>query len=379
MFAFFYLLIGAALYVIAVPFLLLLIFYPKYRRSVPARFFLWRNPPFQERRLWFHACSFGEVKALEAVVAMLDEPVNVTVVTDTGYEAAGEIAAERRFLPFEIFLPFWIRPQKALVVLEAELWYMLFYTAKKRGMPVFLLNARISDRSYRRYLFFRRFYRRIFENIDIVFAQSQKDKKRLEALGAKRVEVTGNIKAYRPLKPKMQLPKPEGETVVLASTHEKEEALLLSHLRLYQGRRVIVVPRHPERFEAVGQLLEKIAAQKGLSFARFSQDATLTQDIVLVDKMGVLVDIYAIADVVVLGGSFIDGIGGHNPLEPAHFGVKLISGKYIFNQEALFPMVRNVVFSEYESIELSISRAKPVVIENGVDLSIVREALQSVV
>jgi len=310
---------------------------------------------------------------------MLDEPINVTVVTHTGYEAAGEIAKERRFLPFEIFLPFWIRPQKALVVLEAELWYMLFYAAKKRGMPLFLLNARISDRSYRRYLLFRRFYRRIFENIDIVFAQSQKDKARLEALGAKRVEVTGNIKAYRPFKPKERLPKPAGETVVLASTHEKEEALLLEHLRLYKGRTVIVVPRHPERFDAVAQMLEKRATEKGLSFARFSQDATLTQDIVLVDRMGVLVDIYAVADVVVLGGSFIDGIGGHNPLEPAHFGVKLISGKYIFNQEALFPMVRNVVFADCEEIETAISNAEPVTIENSVDLSIVREALQNVV
>ena len=362
----------------ALPFLILLSFTPKYRKSIPARFFLWKNPPFENEAIWFHACSLGEVKSLGAILQRLSHEANLSVITHTGYEAAGAMKVVRRFLPYEIFLPFWVQKQKALVVLEAELWYMLFYVAKKRGTKTFLLNARISDRSYGRYKKFAWFYRKIFENVDVVFAQSEKDAIRLEELGAKEVKVTGNIKAFHQIAVTKQLSKPAKELVVLASTHEKEEMLLLQRLN-FANRVVVVVPRHPERFGRVAEEVARFAKEKGLSFGLYSKEQAFEKDIVVVDQMGLLIDIYAIADVVLLGGSFVEGVGGHNPLEPAHFGVKLLSGNYIFNQQALFPLVENVVFTDVDAIEEAIAQAKPSKIAGKVDIEPIVEALENVV
>ena len=368
MFTYLYLILGWLLYLAAIPVLLILALFPKYRQSVPARFFLKNNPPFAKEGIWFHACSLGEVNSLNPIVSQLSVPVNLSVITQTGYGAAGALDVDRRYLPFEIFLPFWVRRQKALVVLEAELWYMLFVSAKRKGMKTYLLNARISDRSWPRYRRFGWFYRRLFVYVDMVYAQSEKDKRRLEALGAKHVEVLGNIKSYTSVAITRTFPKPSGEVVVLASTHADEEAMLLEQLQT-EGRTIIVVPRHPERFEKVASLCKIFAAQKGLSFSRFSKSGTLDADLVLMDRMGELVNLYAIADVVILGGSFVTGVGGHNPLEAAHFHTRLVSGRHIFNQEALFPLVENVVFCEAEEIEEAIAMAKPTSSRGEADLA----------
>ena len=358
MFRFFYLGIGWLLYLAALPLLLILSLLPKYRQSIPARFFLWRNPPFEEEGIWLHACSLGEVNALKPIIARLDTPVNLTVTTQTGYAAAGRLPVTRRYLPFEIFLPWWVRKQKALVVMEAELWYMLFASAKRRGIPTCLINARISDRSYGRYMRFGWYFRRVFAHVDKLFAQSEKDRVRLIALGARDVEVTGNIKSIATAEVTRALPKPQRELLILASTHTGEERMLLEALR-GSGRTIVVVPRHPERFEAVARDVAKFCEESGCSFHRFSQSADLESDVVLMDRMGELVNLYAIADVVILGGSFVPDVGGHNPLEPAQFGVKLLSGRYIFNQEALFPLIENAVLCAPDALEREIAAARP--------------------
>ncbi len=362
-----------------IPVLLLLSLKHKYKDSIPARFFLFDNPPFSKSGIWFHACSFGEVRALEPLISKIDHDINISVITNTGYDAAKIANVQRRFLPFEIFLPFWIKKQKALVVLEAELWYMLFWVAKRRGIKTYLLNARISDRSFSRYLRFKWFYKYIFKNIDMIFAQSQKDKNRLEMLGAKDIVVIGNIKAYQNILISHQYKKPLVQTVTLASTHEGEEELILDSLDLTKKRCIVVVPRHPERFDKVDLLLQKIADKEGLSYHRFSQREDFLSDIVLVDEMGVLVDIYSISDVVLLGGSFVENVGGHNPLEPANFHVKLISGKYVFNQQALFPLVDHVCFCDAKEIEKNIQLAKQTQINTKVDMMPIIEELNHVV
>jgi 3-deoxy-D-manno-octulosonic-acid transferase len=315
LFTYLYLGIGWLFYIAAIPLLLLLSFLSKYRKSIPARFFLVNNPPFEERGIWFHACSLGEVKALAPVIEVFrqKELVNLSVITDTGYNAAAEYDVPRRFLPFEIFLPFWVHPQKALIVMEAELWYMLFQAARVKGIRTVLLNARISDRSYPRYRRFRWFYRRIFANVDAVFAQSEKDAHRLRSLGAKSVKVLGNIKRFASVEVTKRLPGPEKEVLTLASTHEGEELLLLKNLR-FEGRVVVVVPRHPQRFGQVAHELETFCKGKGLTFHRFSEQEDFESNVVLMDRIGELVNLYAISDIVILGGSFVKGIGGHNPL-----------------------------------------------------------------
>ncbi len=314
------------------------------------------NAPFsKENGIWFHACSFGEVRSLSPLIEKVPNPldVRISVITQTGFEEAQTYTnAQVRYLPYEIFLPFWMKRQRTLIVMEAELWPMLFCIAKFKGMKTVLLNARISDHSYASYQRFAWVYRWIFGYVDIILAQSNRDAERLRFLGAKEVYVAGNIKTFQDYTPTKQYSKKaQKRVVILASTHEGEEELILSHIKLQPNDQLIVVPRHPERFEKVNTFLNTFALNEGKCYARFSLDPSMEQDIVLCDTMGELVNLYAIADVVILGGSFKDGIGGHNPLEPAYFGVKLISGEFIFNQKVLFESVENAFTCNVEDLE----------------------------
>ena len=348
------------IYILALPILIILAFKQKYKVSLPARFFLKNNGPFKSNGIWFHACSLGEVNSLKPVFDKLkDEDVNLSVITGTGYSSAKEIKSLHvRFLPFEIFLPFWIKKQKTLVVTEAELWPLLFIVSKIKGTKTFLVNARVSDNSYESYKKFAWFYRWIFSSIDEVFAQSKVDKKRLEELGAKCVVVNGNIKTFsKPIVTK-EYKKPNKRVIVMASSHEGEEQMILKNLTLKNNDMLIVVPRHPERFESVDKQLVEFSQTKELSYEKISDD--LKADIVLCDKMGELVNLFAIADIVLLCGSFKEGIGGHNPLEPAFFGCKIVSGKYTFNQKALFKLVENIkVCSTKELKDIDFEEIKP--------------------
>ena len=343
------------LYVLALPFLLYLRFKPKYKHSIPARFFLKDNPKFLKEGLWFHACSLGEVRSLKPILEQLSAygPLNLSVITQTGYkEALSYPNVNVRYLPFEIFLPFWVQHQQTLVVMEAELWPMLFIVAKHKKCKTILLNARISDRSYASYQRFAFVYRWIFKSIDLVFAQSYVDKERLESLGARNVLVEGNIKTLQRFSVTTPYAKESGKRViVLASTHDKEEELILSSLVLKEHDQLIVVPRHPERFAAVDGWLSVFAQKHKLTYAKASQTKALSADIILCDCMGELINYYAIADIVFLGGSFVEGVGGHNPLEPAYFQTKIISGEHIFNQKVLYALVENIVTCKKEEIK----------------------------
>ena len=312
------------------------------------------NPRFDEGGIWFHACSFGEVRSLKPFIDLIDaSAVRISVITQTGFaQACQHVKAQVRYLPFEIFLPFWMRKQKVLIVMEAELWPLLFIVAKAKGIKTVLLNARISDNSYASYQRFAWVYRWILSHVDLILTQSELDKQRLQRLGGQKIEVCGNIKAFSTYDISHVYAKPAGKrVVVLASTHEGEEALILSQLKLLENDQIIVVPRHPERFDKVDTLLSAYAAQQDKHYACLSEHNTLDADVILCDKMGELINLYAIADVVILGGSFIEGIGGHNPLEPAFFGTKLISGEFIFNQKVLFSLVENSITCKVEDLK----------------------------
>jgi len=332
------------LYILALPFLLFLSTKQKYRISIPARFFLKNNPSFSKTDgFYFHVCSLGEAKALKPILEKLDQKIAISTITQTGNEEAKKYDADVRYLPYEMFLPFWLKKQKVLVVFEAEFWYMLFLVMKKKyNAKIVLLNARISDRSAKKYQKFAWFYKKIFANVDLVFAQNESDKKRLQNLGAKNIEVVGNIKLSQKIIKTKEYEKPLSEIITAASTHEDEEKLILEaflkYKKINQNSKLIVVPRHPERFDSVYELLDK----SGLSVSCFSKDKSFNSDIILVDMMGELNNIYAITDIAILGGAFRDDVGGHNPLEPAFFGCKVISGEHFFHQKALFKEVKNI-------------------------------------
>jgi len=373
LFTFFYYIVALFIWLLFIPILLFKATNKKYRDSIPARFFLINNPKLPKDTIHFHACSLGEVRALKPIIKELNTKVSITTTTNTGFEEAKKITKNSRFLPYEIFLPFWYKSQKILVVLEAELWYMLFWVAKKRGAKTILLNARISDNSYKSYKRFKFFYKKIFENIDLVLAQSKKDKIRLIELGAKEVRVVGNIKVFQEIKVTKSYDKPKKPLLTIASSHEGEELLLLKHLKnLKDSYNIAIVPRHPERFKKVQQQLK----DAGFKFNLFSKNRDFNHKITLVDAMGELINIYAISEVVLLCGSFVDNVGGHNPLEPAFFGCKVISGEYYFNQKALYEVVENIeICKSLNTLEKHIKKAKPTTYEKDVDLDEIIQAL----
>ena len=368
---FLYCLLAFLIYLFSLPFLFFLSFKKKYKKSIPARFFLYNNPPFKEKLHYFHSCSLGETKALKPIIEKFDK-VNMSVITNTGFEEAKKYKnANVRFLPYEIFLPFWFRPCKSLVVMEAELWYCLFLMGKKRCQKTILLNARISQKSYPKYLKFKWFYKYIFKNIDVVLAQSKEDKNRLVLLGAKNVKVVGNIKTYfNPVITKEYIKKKP--LIVVASTHKNEEEAILKNLDIKKYQ-VVIVPRHPERFEEVYELMKKFANVQRLSECK-NNKCELKSNLILCDKMGELINLYKVADIVILGGSFVDNVGGHNPIEAAYFNKPIISGKYFFNQKALYNEIEGIEICDIDEIKIKLSKAKPTKIKNVVDIKeILRE------
>ena len=374
------------LFFVALPFLIYLSFSSKYKESIPARFFLFRNPKFtQDNGVWFHVCSLGEARALKPILDKLQkEKINITTITHTGFAQAKKYTAQVRYLPYELFLPFWVTKQRVVVILEAEFWYMFVLMAKLKGAKVLFLNARISDKSVNKYLKMAWFYRRILENVDLVFAQSQVDKNRFLALGAKNIEVVGNIKLALDIQKTNSYTKPKGEVIVAGSTHEgEEEAILEAFIKYKQTQKdakLFIVPRHPERFESVFELMLHYATKYDLMLSRFNEQNFAT-DMVLVDAMGELNNIYAIADIAILGGAFRDDIGGHNPLEPAFFGCKIITGKHFFHQKELFKYVHHVQYVEPNEIDKALQNAKQLpnsLMEEKIDLEEIIKTIKEI-
>jgi len=386
LFSAFYYLLSGVLYIAALPLLILLTFKKKYQESIPARFFLFKNPPFKTTNaLWFHVCSLGEARALGPILKELKEVKTViTTITHTGQSEAKRYDTEVRYLPYELFLPFWVKKEKLLVVLEAEFWYMLFKVANARGADVILLNARISDKSVDKYMKFAWFYKKLLADVKMIYVQSEVDKNRFLALGAKNIEVIGNIKLAGEIKKSKVYVKPDGvELIVAGSTHPSEEEAILKAFIRYREKhphaRLVVVPRHPERFESVYVLMQEYAEKNGLSVEKFSQTQSLQSDLILVNMMGELNNIYAISDVAILGGAFREDVGGHNPLEPAYFGCKIITGKHFFHQKELFKYVHHVQYVEPNEIEEALEKAEdlpPSMVEEEINLDPVIEKIK---
>ncbi len=368
--------VSVILYLIALPLIVYLAFKKKYKESIPARFFLFKNPSFsQTNAIWFHVCSLGEARALKPLLTELtDKEIVITTITQTGQSEAKKYNAEVRYLPYEMFLPFWVKHQKILVVLEAEFWYLLFAVASKRGAKLILLNARISDKSVKKYLQFAWFYKKILSYVDTLYVQSEVDKNRFIALGARNIEVIGNIKLAGEIKKTKEYEKPNTEVIVAGSTHDGEEESILNAFVEYRkssDAKLIVVPRHPERFDSVYELCKSYTQKNGLTLSRFSEKKDFEADIVLVDMMGELNNIYAISDIAILGGAFKEDVGGHNPLEPAFFGCKIITGKHFFHQKELFKYVHHVQYVEPSEIHRALREAKelpPSMVEETIDL-----------
>ena len=383
-FTLFYFTLSVVLYILALPLLVYLSFKAKYKESIPARFFLFNNSSFNTKDgIWFHVCSLGEARALKPILNLLeDKDIKITTITHTGQAEAKKYKADVRYLPYEMFLPFWINKQKILVVLEAEFWFMLFSIASFKKTRIILLNARISEKSAKKYLQFAWFYKKFLNNVEIIYAQSEVDKNRFLALGARNIEVIGNIKLAGEIKKTKEYVKPDEELIVAGSTHEDEEISVLKSFVEYRKQsdaKLVIVPRHPERFESVYTLMQEYAKDANLSVSKFSKTKDFDSDMVLVDAMGELNNIYAISDIAILGGAFKDDVGGHNPLEPAFFGCKIITGKHFFHQKELFKYVHHVQYIEADEIHKALRKSKELpnsMVEETINLEPVIERIK---
>ena len=306
-------------------------------------------PPEAAGTIWLHAVSLGETRAAAPLVAALRQrwPAHrlvVTQMTPTGRDAAHELfgdSAQIAYLPYDY--PYAVRRFLARVrpsvglLMETELWPNLIVEAHARQVPMALVNARLSQRSFARARRFAGLARQTLQALALVAAQTPDDARRLAALGAREPAVTGNIKFD--LRPADELiargagwraafARPR--VLVAASTREGEEALLLAALaRQPDARRLLVlVPRHPQRFDEVARL----AAEAGLRVARRSQTQRpgAEVDVWLGDSMGELPAYYAAGDVAFVGGSLLPH-GGQNLIEACACGVPVLLGAHTFN------------------------------------------------
>jgi 3-deoxy-D-manno-octulosonic-acid transferase len=322
---------------------------PGYVRHVAERFGYYAAAP-EAPLIWLHAVSVGETRAAEPLVRALQAKhpqhrILLTHMTPTGRETGetlfgGSIA--RCYLPYDFpgavarFLDHF-RP-RAGIMMETEIWPNLIRAGRARSIPLFLVNARLSEKSYAGYRRFGGLVRESLAGFAAVAAQSEDDARRLAALGAGEVRVTGNVKFdIAPPPEQLELGQAlrrgmgDARPVLLAaSTREGEEALLLDALEgiAAAGLLTVIVPRHPQRFDEVARLLEA----RGVRYQRRSAQAATAPGtrVVLGDSMGEMFAYYAACDVAFIGGSLLP-LGGQNLIEACAVGKPVLIGPSTYN------------------------------------------------
>ncbi len=328
-----------------------------YHRRWPERFGFFAAPGFSGS-LWVHAVSVGEVNAAEPLIKALrrdypNAPLVITTVTPTGTARVHQLFGDSVFhvyLPYD--LPFAVRrflqrtrPRLALIV-ETEIWPNLYFACRRRGIPLMIVNARLSERSLRGYLPTRGLVRSALRCVRQIAAQSRTDAARYRLLGAdpQQLLVTGNMKFDMPI-PHGAVAEgaamrehwgPRRPVWMAASTHEGEEmAVLEAHLQVLQrlpDALLLLAPRHPERFRLVEHSV------RSLGFAVGTRSAggvpSPAQQVFVIDAMGQLMPFFAAAEVAFVGGSLVP-IGGHNVLEPAALSTPVLVGPHTFNFEEI--------------------------------------------
>ncbi len=321
-----------------------------------------------DKPIWIHAVSVGEVMAIKALVEQSrelypDKAFVISTVTATGNKIAKSIANEGDlviYLPLD--LSFIVRKvidrikPSLFIIAEVEIWPNIISCLHKRNIPVVVVNARISDRSYRGYLITKFLLGPVFKKPSLFCVQADEDARRLIKLGVSsdKIHVTGTMKFdyadFRKdgadFKLKLGLRREE-KLFVAGSTHAGEEDIIIATYKEISPEfpevRLLIAPRHPERTRDV----EKVIVKYGFSPLRVSQLKTPTRQrpnaptVFILDTIGQLASFYACSDIVFVGGSLVKKIGGHNILEPAYFGKPVIFGPYSFKSRDIAELFLN--------------------------------------
>jgi 3-deoxy-D-manno-octulosonic-acid transferase len=329
---------------LALPFLLVRLWWrgraePGYRDAVTERFGIYRAAR-PERLLWIHAVSVGEARAAEPLVkalssALPDHGILMTCTTAAGRETIRQLYGESllsAYLPYDFpeaaqgFLEYF-RPRLG-ILMETEVWPNLLEQCTRHKLPVMLANARLSEKSARGYRRWHALVQPAFASLAAVCAQSAADAERLREIGAPAVEVTGNLKfdiapdaaqlaAGRAWRAALARP-----VILLASTREGEERMLLERAPADAAQLLVVVPRHPRRFDEVAQLAQSRRSQRSTPGS--------ADRVHLGDSMGEMAFYYGACDVAIIGGSFAP-LGGQNLIEALAAGAPVIVGPHMYN------------------------------------------------
>jgi len=339
---------------------------PAYAKRIGERFSI-GLPAMKPGGIWVHAVSVGESIAAAPMIRGLLErypqlPITVTCMTPTGSERihamfANEPRIQHCYLPYDLpcaAARFLDRVQpKLAVIMETELWPNHIHQCAKRGIPVALANARLSERSAKGYGRFGKLTQPMLAEMSLFAVQTEAEAERFRQLGARAetVEVTGSIKFDLRIDPQLlqraaelrqQWHAVERPVWIAASTHEGEdEVVLAAHRQLlasHPDALLILVPRHPERFNPVFELCQ----QQGFNTIRRStgEAVSASTSVLLGDTMGELLFLYALADSAFVGGSLVPN-GGHNLLEPAALGKPVLSGPHLFNFLEIAALMRS--------------------------------------
>lgn len=320
----------------------------------------WKRRFQNKKIIWLHAVSVGEVMAVQKWIheflrRVPEVEIVFTTVTPTGQKIAKQMEGKRIhvcYFPFDwsgsvgrffnAFHPI------AVLLVETEIWPNLLLEANRRKIPIGVINARLSPKSSARYCRFRFLFRSLFERLDFVLAQSEMDAERFEKAGVprKKIHILGNLK-FDNVKPAgdpkfaMALKSewglhPEDPILLAGSTHPGEEEILLSaftELRTkFPSLKLVLAPRHVERSE---KILRRVQARGFAAALVTCRKSSCAVDVLILDRLGILKNVYAIADGVFMGGSLI-AKGGQNPIEPACFERPIIHGPHTFNFEKIY-------------------------------------------
>lgn len=345
------------------------------------------TPPLETNKspIWIHAVSVGETLSVSPLIKKLksqypDQPIVITTTTPTGAEQAAKLQgiAEHRYMPFDFsfaisgFLNA-IKPSQ-LLIMETELWPNTLHTVARSGIPITVINARLSERSCQRYAKVQPIFNMLAKNLTRVLCQYPDDAQRFIRLGVakEKIFVTGSIKFdididQTTIQKGQQLRSDLGRNRpvwIAASTHQGEdEQVLAAHaevLKEHPNALLILVPRHPERFNAVFELCKT----QFISVRRTETEAELDPEVqvYLGDTMGEMLVLMGAADICFMGGSLLgDKVGGHNMLEPAALGKPVLTGPSYYNftdiTEQLIKAEGLEVVTTAKAISKSISQA----------------------
>ncbi|GAB4185094.1 MAG: 3-deoxy-D-manno-octulosonic acid transferase [Simkaniaceae bacterium] len=312
-----------------------------------------------------HCVSIGETRACSTLASQIKEQYHdayliISTITETGQKEA------RRSIPYAdcyFFLPMdfsWtmkklvrrIKPN-LFIQIETDFWYHLLLEVKRNGGQIALANGKISERSLKKYLLLKPFAKRIFQLFDLLCVQNTHYVLSFQKLGVKpnRIISTGNLKFdakvshlseehKKELKNQLGINK-DDIVITIGSTHENEENILIDSFSkiwaFYPNVKIILVPRHPERFAMVRRLLK----EKRISFFSYSEANNRygMEKVILIDRMGLLNDLYQISLLAIVAGSYVPKVGGHNIFEPIEFGTPVVYGPFMQQQKSLDAMV----------------------------------------